>query len=162
VNRRAEFSQIVAAGGIFLVGALVYLFDRSGADIYFIPEWWTLANGTPTLFGALGQSLPSFAHTFCFILLTSALLTPWQIPPLKICLAWCGTEALLESGQADPFAARIVDMLPAWLADWPILQNVPGYFSRGAFDLADLAAIGLGGVVAWCTIVLTNSIGVND
>jgi len=66
-NRRAEFVQISAALGIFFLGVLVYLFDRSGSDIYFIPDWWRFADGTPALFGVLGYSLPSFAHTYPFI-----------------------------------------------------------------------------------------------
>jgi hypothetical protein len=48
MHRRAEYALICAASGIFFLGALVYLFDRSGSDIYFI-------------------------------LLTRALLTPWQL-----------------------------------------------------------------------------------
>jgi hypothetical protein len=35
---RSESLQIIIAVGIFLIGALVYLFDRSGADIYYTPE----------------------------------------------------------------------------------------------------------------------------
>ena len=81
INRRAEYFLFSVALGIFFLGALVYLFDRSANDIYFIPEWWPFADGTPGLFGTLGGSLPSFAHTYCFILLFSALLAPWSIAP---------------------------------------------------------------------------------
>jgi len=158
-EHRVERLQVCAALGIFLFGALVYLFDRSGADIYFIPGWWRFADGTPGLFGLLGQSLPSFAHTFCFILLTSALLTPWRIAPLTICISWGAAEAFLELAQIGPAADRVLAILPGWFADWPILENVPGYFLRGRFDPLDLACIGLGGAVAWLTIVVLTRAG---
>jgi hypothetical protein len=156
INRRAEYFLFSVALGIFFLGALVYLFDRSAGDIYFIPEWWRFADGTPSLFGALGGSLPSFAHTYCFILLFSALLTPWSIPHWAICVGWCTVEALCELAQTDAIASRIVPALPEWFADWPILANVPGYFINGRFDPADLAAIGFGGLAAWLTLIYFN------
>ena len=159
VNRRVEFAQIFAATAIFFAGALVYLFDRSATDIYFIPEWWQLADGTPALFGTLGQFLPSFAHIYCFILLTSVLLTPWQITPWTICVSWCIAEALLEIAQIDAVATRILPMLPSSFADWPILGNVPGYFLYGRFDPFDLAGIFLGAVIAYFTIFYSNFLG---
>lgn len=161
-NHRAEYAQFCAALGIFFVGGLVYLFDRSGADIYFIPEWWRFADGTPALFGTLGHSLPSFAHVYCFILLTSALLTPWQIAPQMICVSWFAAEAFFELGQIDAVATGISAMLPAWFADWPILENVPGYFLHGSFDLFDLMFIGLGAAAAYLTICFLNRIGGHD
>ena len=48
MHHRAGYSLICAASGIFFLGALYSLFDRSSSDIYFI-------------------------------LLTRALLTPWQL-----------------------------------------------------------------------------------
>jgi hypothetical protein len=154
--RRAEYVQICAALGIFLLGALVYLFDRSGSDIYFIPEWWRLADGTPALFGALGYSLPSFAHAYCFILLINVLLIPWQIPPWTICIGWFAVEAVCELAQMNPVAGQIVLILPDWFSDWPILQNVPLYFLHGRFDPLDLALAGVGSVAAYLTILFSN------
>jgi len=154
--RRAEVTQWFAAVVVFGLGASVYLFDRHGSDIYFIPAWWDFANGTPALFGYLGQNIPSFAHTFCFILLISALLTPWRVAPLTVCLGWCVTEAALELAQIAPIAGGIAARLPAWFSDWPILANVPGYFSLGRFDPLDLVSIGLGGVAAYLTILFIN------
>jgi hypothetical protein len=156
INRRAEFFLFFVALGIFLLGALVYLFDRSAGDIYFIPEWWRFADGTPSLFGKLGGSLPSFAHTYCFILMFSALLTPWSIRPRTVCIGWCSVEALCELAQTDALASRIEAILPNWFADWPILANVSLYFLNGRFDPADLAAIGLGGAAAWQTLIFFN------
>ncbi len=156
IKRGAEYFLFSVALGIFFLGALVYLFDRSAADIYFIPEWWQFADGTPSLFGTLGGSLPSFAHTYCFILLFSALLSPWSIAPWTICIGWCAIEAFCELAQTDVLASRILPALPEWFADWPILANVPLYFANGRFDPLDLVAIGLGGVAAWLTLVFFN------
>ena len=155
IHRRAEFLLCVTALSIFALGALVYLFDRSAADIYFIPEWWRFADGTPALFGSLGYSLPSFAHTYCFILLIGALLTPWRITPLALCIGWSAVETFLELAQSEGLAGRILAALPDWFADWPVLANVPGYFAVGRFDPFDLAAIVLGGVAAWLTLFFT-------
>jgi hypothetical protein len=156
LTRRSEYFLFSAALGIFFLGALVYLFDRSADDIYFIPGWWPFADGAPSLFGTLGYSLPSFAHTYCFILLFGALLAPWSIAPWKICLGWCSVEGILELAQSDALSGRISAALPDWFADWPILANVPLYFSDGRFDPLDLAAIGLGGVAAWLTLISFN------
>jgi hypothetical protein len=84
------------------------------------------------------------------------LLTPWSIRPWVVCVGWCSVEALCELGQTDALASRIEAALPDWFADWPILANVPLYFSNGRFDPADLAAIGLGGLAAWLTLVFFN------
>jgi hypothetical protein len=147
--------QLWAAVLVFVLGSSVYLFDRSAADIYFIPSWWTLADGTPGLFGSLGGSLPSFVHPFCFALWTSVLLMPWRVSPLLICLGWFGLEAALEIAQAQSLANRIIDWLPGWFADWPILANVPHFFSRGLFDPGDLLAIALGSVAAYLIILFS-------
>jgi hypothetical protein len=162
INRRAEYVQVCAALGIFFLGALVYLFDRSGSDIYFIPEWWRLADGTPSLFGTLGYSLPSFAHAYCFTLLISVLLTPWQIAPWAICIGWFAVEAVCEVAQLGPVARQMLLILPDWFNDWPVLQNVPFYFSHGRFDPLDLALAALGGVAAYLTIVFSNRMGVEE
>jgi hypothetical protein len=161
-NRRAEYAQIGAALGVFFLGVLVYLFDRSAADIYFIPGWWRFADGTPTLFGAAGHNLPSFAHAYCFALLISVLLMPWRFAPLTICAGWFAVEAFFELTQIEMIASRVLPILPAWFADWPILRNVPYYFQLGRFDLLDLAWAGFGTAAAWLTIVLSNRMGGHD
>ena len=155
-DSQAEKIQLAAAAAVFVVGALIYLFDRSAADIYFIPDWWGFADGVPALFGALGGYLPSFVHTLCFILAINALLTPWRISPLTVCIAWVGVEAFLEIAQAEPIAAFIATALPGWFANWPVLANVPLYFSNGRFDPLDLLCIGIGGVAAWLIIFFTH------
>jgi hypothetical protein len=159
LTARPEQIQLAGAATILCLGLLVYLFDRSASDIYFIPEWWRFADGTPALFGSFGGYLPSFVHVYCFVLLSSALLYPWRIAPQAICLGWCAAEAIFEFGQIDAIAVRILPMLPTWFADWPILANVPGYFLYGRFDPFDLAGILLGAVLAYFTIYYSNFLG---
>jgi len=160
MTRKSQFRLMIIALCVFLLGAIVYLFDRSATDIYFIPDWWVFADGTPELFGALGGSFPAFAHTFAFALLFSVLLAPWRVAPGIVCMGWSATEALLEISQVDFIGARIQQSLPGWLADWPILANVPFYFSSGHYDPLDLLNILLGGAAAWLTVELANRYGV--
>jgi hypothetical protein len=157
---KAQSTLLGIAFAMFCVGAVVYLFDRSGADIYFIPEWWRFADGTPDLFGALGSSFPSFAHTFCFSIVFCVLLAPWRIAPGSVCIGWSLVEASLEIAQVEVVGSRILSLLPAWIADWPILGNIPIYFSRGQFDPLDLLNVFLGGASAWLIVKLTNRYGV--
>jgi hypothetical protein len=157
---KAQSTLLGIAFAMFCVGAVVYLFDRSGADIYFIPEWWRFADGTPDLFGALGSSFPSFAHTFCFSIVFCVLLAPWRIAPGSVCIGWSLAEAALEIAQVEAVAGRVLSLLPAWIADWPILGNVPIYFSSGHFDPLDLLNVFLGGAAAWLIVELTNRYGV--
>ena len=154
---KAQSTLLGIAFAMFCVGAVVYLFDRSGADIYFIPEWWEFADGTPELFGAVGGSFPSFAHTYSFALVFCLLLAPWRVSPGLVCGGWSAVEALLEIAQLASIGTRILQSLPAWFADWPILANIPFYFSRGSFDPLDLLLALLGGLVAWFTFVWINS-----
>ena len=158
-KRRPEYAQLAAALGIFFLGALVYLFDRSAADIYFIPGWWPFADGTPGLFGSMGHSFPSFAHAYCFTLLISVVLTPWRFAPLTICLGWFSVEAFFELTQIDVVARKALLFIPDWFEGVPILQNVPAYFLYGRFDPLDLISAGLGAVAAYFTIVLSNRMG---
>ena len=111
--------QVIAAASVLGIGLLVYFFDRSAVDLAFIPGWWRFADGTPELFGALGGSFPSFAHTFCFAILIAALVGPWGVVPWQACVAWGAVEAALEVAQLPYVANSIAGLLPAWFADWP-------------------------------------------
>ncbi len=68
-------------------GAAVCLLDRPVAQSV-IPSALSLFARTPSVFGHLGASLPSFAHVFAFALLTAALLSGAKRSALTACLAW--------------------------------------------------------------------------
>ena len=87
------------------------------------------------------------------------LLTPWRYAPLTICIGWFAVEAFFELTQIDVVASQVLLILPAWFADWPVLQNIPVYFLHGRFDPFDLAWAGVGGLAAYLTIVFSNRMG---
>jgi hypothetical protein len=123
--------------------------------VYLIPNSWSLGAGMPPVFGAIGDHLPTFAHTFAFTLFTSALLEPWRWSAITACAGWWVVGSLFEIAQSDPLATTIAERVPGWFADWPILDNVPGYFIAGHFDFPDLVSIGIGAVCAFVVIRLS-------
>ncbi|MGI9342945.1 MAG: hypothetical protein ACR2QV_08835 [Gammaproteobacteria bacterium] len=157
-----RIAGFVGATAVLIVGVLVYLFDRSAADLAFIPSWWVFADGSPGLFGNLGYSLPSFAHTFSFAMVLCVLSSGWRWPAWAVCGSWCAVEASLELAQHQIVSRFVIDYLPAGLVDWPVLQNIPAYFQFGRFDPMDMAGIILGGVAAWLAIAATSEPGVQE
>lgn len=147
--------QIVAAVVVLVIGALVYLLDRSSTSVYLVPDSWSFADRFPPVFGAIGGYLPTFAHTFAFILLTSALLEPWRWSAITACAGWWVVDSLFEIAQSDAWAPVIAAQVPGWFADWPLLDNVADYFIRGQFDPSDLASIGIATVCAFVVIRLS-------
>ena len=70
--------QILIGLGTLLIGSFVYLFDRTPYYIYFIVRLGIdadLYNKLPNLFGQIGFSLPSFIHSFSFILITAGIIS---------------------------------------------------------------------------------------
>lgn len=127
---------------VLFVGILVYVLDRAGTA-YFLPTWLT-RDGGPAVFGALGAHLPTFVHSFAFVLITAAVLLPWPRLLPAICTGWFALECAFEFGQRAPLGERIASMMPAWFAGLPVLEATPAYFARGTFDPLDILSIGLG------------------
>lgn len=151
MHSKPECVQTGTAAMVLGMGVLVYLFDRSSASVYFVPDWWEFSESMPSLFGALGNYLPTFAHVFAFILLTTAVLRSRLRSALIICAIWFSFDSLLELGQLDVVAEKIVSIIPPWFQDWPLLENVAGYFVSGRFDPLDIASIALGTAAAYMT-----------
>jgi hypothetical protein len=147
-----ERVQTGVAVSVLGIGVLVYLFDRPSASVYFVPNWWTFSAATPSLFGALGDHLPTFAHAFAFILLTTAALQSRLRSSLVICAIWFGLETSLEFAQLDGVAEKIASAIPSWFQDWPVLENVSRYFVSGRFDALDIGSIALGTLAAYVTV----------
>ena len=152
---RPELIQVIAAVIVLTIGVLVYLLDRPSTGVYFIPDSWSLGNSIAPVFGAIGNHLPTFAHTFAFILFTSALLEPWPWSAVTACTGWWAVGSLFEIAQSDSWAAAIAARVPQWFADWPLLDNVADYFIVGYFDGFDLASIGAATVCAFVVIQLS-------
>ncbi len=139
---------VLAAIGVLMLGTLVYLLGR-GSQTYFVPDW-LYAGGAPTpIFAWICEHLPSFAHTFAFTLLTSAVLWPWRVLAPSICFVWFTIECLLEVGQLDVLARHITGFVPSWFDGVPILEVTSSYFINGTFDPLDIFSIALGSLSAY-------------
>jgi hypothetical protein len=98
-------------------------------------------------YGILGQWLPSFFHTFSFILLSITLFSRTKISRYFFCFFWLGVDLLFETGQR--FGPRVISYIPGWFDKIPILENTKAYFLNGRFDLLDIFAIFSGGLSAF-------------
>lgn len=144
---RRRTASLAAFGGLALaIGVLVYLADRVPGSAMLLPAWH--GPGAGTVFGAVGQWLPSFVHPLAFSLLTAAALAPAAKPRYGVCAGWCATDAAFELGQLPQLAG----WLDAALHDSPLpaalTRPLADYVLRGRFDSADLAAVALGSLAA--------------
>ncbi len=144
--------QVMLAAILLMIGLLVYLFDRPADQIYFVPDWWTFTADTDQVFGSIGDNLPTFIHVVVFILISSALLSPWRSSIVSICFLWFGIDSLFELAQHDAVATLIADMVPNWFHGVIILENTANYFLAGTFDPLDLISIALGSFSAYLMI----------
>ena len=81
--------QILTGATILLLGILVYLVDRPPDQTYFVNKSIiniSLYHILPNLYGIIGNSLPSFAHVFSFILITAGLIASKKRGFIIICL----------------------------------------------------------------------------
>lgn len=150
--KRPEAVQMVIALFVLCIGGLVYLLDRQPGSIYFIPEWLSLTDKPGSIFGQLGNYLPTFIHVYVFILLTAAISS---FPALPICIAWLVIDSLFELAQFTPVAKWITENTPNWFAGIPFLENTGNYFLFGTFDVSDMFSIFVGAVAAYLTIKLS-------
>jgi len=148
--------QILTGATILLLGVLVYLVDRPPDQTYFVYKTGvdiSLHNTLPNLFGIIGQSLPSFAHVFSFILITAGLIASKKRGFIIICLFWFFVDSVFELGQK--FSTMFIKFIPDWFASIPFLENTGGYFVRGTFSFGDMAAIFIGTITAYFVLIKT-------
>jgi len=149
--------QILIGATVLLVGTLVYLVDRPPDQTYFVyisPFNISLFKTPPSLFGLIGNSLPSLIHVFSFILITAGFLSCQKKCCIIICASWFLTDTVFELGQKfKPWSSTIV---PDWFSGIVFLENSKNYFLCGTFDYFDLAAITMGTVIAFFVLLFTN------
>lgn len=148
--------QILIGLSVMLLGTLVYVVDRPPVQTYFVYKSFiniSLHDILPNLFGCIGNSLPSFVHVFCFILITAGLLHCQKRGCIFICSCWFFTDLLFELGQK--FKALSSTMLPDWFSGIPFLENSKNYFLSGTFDFNDLTAMVLGTILAYFALSIT-------
>jgi len=142
---------------VLLFGVLVYLVDRPPDQTYFVYKPVvdiSLHKTLPNLFGMFGQSLPSFAHVFSFILITAGLIDYRKKGYIIICLFWFLIDSIFELGQK--FDTMFIKFIPDWFASIPFLENTGNYFVRGTFSFDDMAAITIGTIAAYFLLVMTS------
>ncbi len=158
--RKSNQTRIAIGLGVLLLGTLVYLVDRPSEQGFLFNL--SLSQFTPTLFGVLGDSLPTFAHVFAFSLLTVALLRPSIKVGTVVCLGWFFLDAAFEVSQHPSVAQWVTTLIPSWFEHIPILEQTEGYFVYGTFDPADMLSIAVGAMVAYLVIQKTQYTAVSD
>jgi len=154
-NKSNRLQIIIGMAGL-LSGLLVYLVDRPLDQTYFLyrlPIKLSLNKTLPTLFGNIANSLPSFIHTFSFILLTVGIMAFQKKGIILISLSWFLVDCVFEVGQKlNTWCSMII---PDWFAKIPFLENTENYFLQGTFDFSDLAATAMGAVMALIVSITT-------
>lgn len=148
--------QIFIGTAVLLFGSLVYLVDRPPEQTYFIYNSAidiSLYKILPALFGAVGNSLPTFVHVFSFILLTAGFISCRKTGYMAICLSWFLVDMVFELGQK--FSQWSIKIIPGWFDGIPFLENTRNYFVNGTFDIIDVAAIVLGTIAAYFILTIT-------
>jgi len=145
-----------------LLGVVLYILDRPHDRVYFLDEWFekegmldNQSDGLGQYFGNLGQYLPTFLHTYAFILLTMVVVFPhkkFKKNIIWICLFWFILESLFEVAQIDAIANSLAQGFPTAFNNIPFIENIPNYFIYGTFDVLDLVSIAVGASFAYLTI----------
>jgi len=159
MSRQHKVLQIISAVFALAVGIFIYLIDRQPNSVYFLPDWFSLTGNLKPVFGELGNCLPTFLHTFAFVLLTAIFVTPTSSKLIFICISWFSIESLFEFGQISSVALWIADHVPNWFANIPILNNTSAYFISGTFDIRDVVSIAAGVVVAYVFVASNQTEG---
>ncbi len=147
----------VIAAAALSVGLLDYLLGRQPEHVYFLFHGFSLVHGHHSLFGVLGNYLPSFVHVYAFILLTAAVAGFSKTRLIRICATWFAIAFLFEVAQHPALSPIIAVAVPAWFMGIPILDNTAAYFLNGTFDILDLLSIALGTIAAYFTVGLTRN-----
>ncbi len=152
VQGRSSWILSALAIGLLLMGGLVYLVFRSGYPVYFLAGIIPEAVNYTVSTGYIFNSIPSFFHTFAFILLIAVVLNPSRAGLILICFGWMTVELFFEIGQHPFFANHLVEAVPAWFVDVPFLEVANTYFLTGTFDPVDVLFIFFGTVAALLTL----------
>ena len=145
---KIRWFQVSLALVVLGLGTLVYVIDRP-PGLTALPESITLFHPTVKFFGALGQSLPAFAHAFAFSLLTIALVGGGRGVTIGACMSWFLVDTAFELGQYPTIASKLAHLIPAWFEAVPILNRTDTFFRYGTFDSLDLLSIALGALTAY-------------
>lgn len=148
---KSNMPQILAGLGGLLLGALVYVFERSPESYGFgviVRDYLGFILPHRMVFGVLANNLPSFTHVFAFSLMTAGLLGTRRKGNLLICLLWFLTDTVFEIGQGlKQLSLAIIPEL--FKVHTLPMANLQEYFRCGTFDLRDIVAGLLGALAAF-------------
>jgi hypothetical protein len=147
---------VVIGCAALVIGSLVYLADRTFSRAWLMPD--IVAFGGGTLFGTVGQWLPSFVHPLAFSLFTAAILKPGAAARWGACTFWCAVDVAFEIGQHPGFKAYWQEALQGSAVDWAICRWVLNYELNGTFDPRDIGAAVIGAMAAVLLIQLADLI----
>lgn len=150
INWREIVIGLLALG----LGVALYVLDRPASQTYFVPDALSLFEQTPSVFGALGNHLPTFLHVFALCLITCGVLGSGLREAAVVCLLWLLVDVFFELGQHQDIAHKIVPYLPNWFKGIPFLENTADYFVQGRFDPVDLIAILFGAIASFLLILV--------
>jgi hypothetical protein len=148
--------RILIGASALLVGTLVYLVDRHPEHTYFVSNSGldvSFYHTLPSLFGSIGNHLPTFLHVFAFILITAGLMACRKKGFVIICLSWLLVDGAFELSQKYKSLAAII---PDWFAGIPFLENTTNFILHGTFDSVDMISIFLGASLAYIVLLRTD------
>lgn len=151
-----EWIAVLLAAGALGIGVAVYLLDRGG-NVYFVTRGFAWTSDQQAVFGRFAGSLPSFAHTFAFALLTAAAVQLSRQGTVMACASWALINGLFEIAQRDATAKLLSRVIGDRLEGVWLLDQSAKFFAQGTFDVVDLFAIGVGSVVAYLVIRMLNT-----
>lgn len=155
LQARARWFYFAIACVSLGIGYVVYFLGRPGPAIYAIPssiEQWIVVQ---PLVAEISGQLPSFFHTYAFILLTFIVLGTSSRFNLYLSISlWATVEVLFEAGQHHLFQSSIINLIPDWFDQIRALDLTHNYFLQGTFDPLDLLAIAIGSACALLTVHL--------
>jgi hypothetical protein len=159
-SETSRTAVLVATGLMAMaVGLLVYLIDRDPSHAALIPAVEALAGSS--LFGVLGQWIPSFVHPFAFSLFTAATYPSRASAGYSACAAWWAVNVVFEVVQYPGINWAVAEAAEGELGRaWParLLSN---YVLRGTFDVGDLIAATVGAVGAAGVLYFLHRLEVN-
>jgi hypothetical protein len=156
MGKKSNIYRIYIAFSAIAVGLCIYLIDRHPDTVYLIPHELSLNDKTGSVFGIIGNFLPTFLHVYIFIIFTAVLFSESRRQIIIICLSWMLIDSLFEIAQIDFIAIHIAENTSSWFTGIPLLENTSDYFLLGTFDFADLISILAGTFTAYITIIFTN------
>jgi hypothetical protein len=131
---RESLQRLWLGGALLGLGGLFYLLVRPAG----------LAVG---LFGAL----PTLLHVVALSLFTAVVISPGRRGTLLVCSGWVAVNVAFEVGQMPINASAAAYWLDAHCSGIACRHSAQ-FFLQGTFDVLDVLAALLGGLIAWCCL----------